>query len=222
MLVGGAMSFKVKSVESLFPTPLVICEIEDAARLNAVLLAEINQRRRIEKSPSRSGRGGWQSRKDLFDRPEPGHRELAEALARMIAQATKRMVTGADFAKLDMVLEGWANVNPPGGYNAPHGHPGAFWSGAYYVAMPDESADDPDGGAIEFLSHRPGTIFSAMMPAPMTSEKLRLTPKAGTALLFPATVMHWVFPHQGPSERVTVAFNARFRPHRKSAAPPAG
>lgn len=219
MLVGGAMSFKLKSVETLFPTPLVICEVEDAARLNGALLAEIGERRRTEKSPRRSNRHGWQSRKDFFDRPEPAHRELAEAIAKLIAQATKRLVPGADFAKLDMTLEGWANVNPAGSYNAPHDHPGAFWSGAYYVAMPDQSADDPDGGAIEFLSHRPGTIFSAMMPAPMTSEKLRLYPTAGTALLFPATVTHWVFPHQAPEERVTVAFNAQFRPRRASAAP---
>src|SRR5688572_31411066 len=97
VLVGGTMSFKVKSVETLFPTPLVICEIEDAARLNAALLDEIRERRRIEKSPPRSNRHGWQSQKDLFDRPEPAHRELAEAITKLVAQATKRMVPGADF-----------------------------------------------------------------------------------------------------------------------------
>ena len=210
------MSFKVKSVEDLFPTPLVICEVEDAARLNAALLEEIAARRRTEKSPPRSNRHGWQSKKDLFDRPEPAHRQLTQDLTKMVVGATKRMIPGANFANLEMVMEGWANVNPSGGYNAPHGHPGAFWSGAYYVSMPENAKDDPDGGSIEFLANRPASFFSNMLPGPMTTDKWRLYPKAGTALLFPSTVMHWVFPHQGEAERVTVAFNAQFRQRRGS------
>ena len=27
----------------------------------------------------------------------------------------------------------WANINPPGGYNAPHLHPNSLFSGVYYV-----------------------------------------------------------------------------------------
>ena len=141
-------------------------------------------------------------------------------MTKIIVGATKKMVPDVDLTKLDMACEGWVNVNPSGGYNSPHGHPGAFWSGAYYVAMPDNATDDPDGGAIEFLAHRPSSFFAKMLPAPMTVDKVRLAPKPGTALLFPGTVTHWVFPHQGPTERVTIAFNAQFRQRRASSAPP--
>ena len=213
------MSFKLQRVQDLFPTPLVICEFDGADRLNAALLTEIAARRATEKSPPRSNRHGWQSRKDLFDRKEPAHRELAEELTKIIVGATKRMIPGADFTKLDMACEGWVNVNPSGGYNAPHGHPGAFWSGAYYVAMPENAKDDIDGGAIEFLAHRPASFYSNMLPAPMTTDKVRLNPTPGMVLMFPATVMHWVFPHQGAEDRVTIAFNAQFR-RRGSAAQP--
>jgi len=190
--------------------------MDDAKRLNTALLTEIAERRRAEPGVQRSNRHGWHSKLDLFDRPEPAHRELAGALTRMIAGATKKLVPDADFAKLDMSCEGWVNVNPTGGYNGPHDHPGAFWSGAYYVSMPPNAEDDPDGGSIEFLAHRPANFFVGMLRAPMTSDKMRFQPKEGMALLFPGTIKHWVFPHHAAAERVTIAFNTQFRRRRGS------
>lgn len=210
------MSFKLKRVVDLFPTPLVISEVDDSQRLNAALLDEIAERRRAEPGMKRSNRHGWHSKRDLFERPEPAHKTLAQALTEIVVAATQRLVPGADFTRLDMACEGWVNVNPGGGYNGPHDHPGAFWSGAYYVAMPENAPDDPDGGAIEFLAHRPSNFFVNMLPAPMTSDKMRFQPKPGTALLFPATIKHWVFPHHAEAERVTIAFNAQFRQRRGS------
>lgn len=214
------MAFKLKRVVELFPTPLVMCEVEDAKRLNATLLAEINERRKHEVGVKKSNRHGWHSRKDLFDRPEPAHRELAQSLSTFIASATKRLNPDADFAKIEMVCEGWINVNPSGGYNAPHDHPGAFWSGAYYVSMPPNAPDDPDGGAIEFLAHRPASFFVDIMRGPMSSDKIRFHPTEGMALIFPGTIKHWVFPHHAEAERVTIAFNAQFRRRRAGVAPP--
>ena len=214
------MSFNLKRVVDLFPTPLIICEVANASELNAKLLEEIAERRAQEPGVKRSNRHGWHSRKDLFERTEPAHRELADGLNKVIVGATKRLIPGADFAKLDMICEGWVNVNPTGGYNAPHDHPGAFWSGAYYVSMPENMPDDPDGGAIEFLAHRPASFFVNMLQGPMTSDKMRFQPKPGMALMFPGTIKHWVFPHHAPAERVTIAFNAQFRQRRASAKPP--
>ena len=36
--------------------------------------------------------------------------------------------------------DGWVNINPTGAMNAPHDHPGAFWSGVYYVQVPPPGA----------------------------------------------------------------------------------
>ena len=220
VLVGGSMTFKLDRVQELFPTPLVIGELEQASKLNPLLMAEVAERRREEKAPPRTNRHGWQSRKDLFDRTEPGHRELAAELTKIIIGATRQMAPDADLASLNMACEGWINVNPPGGYNSPHAHPGAFWSGCYYVETPANPAADPDGGAIEFMAHRPANFFVKTLPAPMTVDKVRIHPKPGMVLLFPGTVNHWVFPHQGPGDRVTIAFNAQFRQRPASAARP--
>ena len=35
----------------------------------------------------------------------------------------------------------WANINPPGGYNAPHIHPNSLFSGVYYIKAPKNSGN---------------------------------------------------------------------------------
>jgi uncharacterized protein (TIGR02466 family) len=116
-----------------------------------------------------------------------------------------------DFAKLEMVPDGWVNVNPKGAYNAPHTHPGCFWSGVYYVQLP---ADAGEGGIIEFLSPHEVLPHGGMIQSAITAGKRRVTPAAGTVLIFPSQLLHWVHPNESAEERITVAFNGRFRTKR--------
>ena len=209
------MTFTLQSADNLFPTPLLRFEIEDADALNQALLKEIAKRRGGESGTVRSNRKGWHSESDLFTRSEPAHAKLAKMLIQMLAQASRHVAPDSDMSGVEMVADGWINVNPPGAYNAPHDHLGAFWSGTYYVKMPGSGEDR--GGAIEFLSpHKPLPGLGSFR-APITADKVHFRPKAGTVLIFPATIVHWVHPNDGKEERVTVAFNARFRPKRASA-----
>ena len=48
----------------------------------------------------------------------------------------------------------WANVNGPGDGNICHYHPGAFWSGTYYVADGGCATDPSLGGEFEMLDPR--------------------------------------------------------------------
>ena len=48
----------------------------------------------------------------------------------------------------------WANVNGPGDANICHYHPGAFWSGAYYVEDGGCATDPTLGGEFEMLDPR--------------------------------------------------------------------
>lgn len=202
------MAFKLSSAEDIFPVPLLRYEVADAAKLNRALLKEIAQRRAAEGGINKSNRKGWHSGEDLFERPEPAHSELAKMLLTMLAQATRHYAPDADFANMELVPDGWINVNPRGGYNAPHDHMGAFWSGCYYVHVPD---DEGDAGAIEFLSPHKPLPNLGMIKGPLTADKLRFRPKPGTALIFPSSLVHWVHPNDSEEERVTIAFNARFR-----------
>jgi len=202
------VEFGLKSIHQLFPTPLLRFEVADCAALNQVLLAEIALRRSIEEGQTRSNRTGWHSQPDLFDRAEPGHRQLATLLRAMIVEATTNFDPSADFQRIDVECEGWVNVNPRGAYNSPHDHPGAFWSGTYYVQVP---AGERDAGTIEFIAPRQPLRSGGTVRGDLTADKARVRPTAGTVLLFPGSLLHWVHPNDSEEERVTIAFNARFR-----------
>jgi hypothetical protein len=48
----------------------------------------------------------------------------------------------------------WANINRSGHGNEFHSHPGAFWSGVYYVDDGGIDADPSLGGELEFMDPR--------------------------------------------------------------------
>ena len=203
------MAIKHNFTHLLFPTPVFEYAIEDAGRLNALLRAEIAERIKNESSHNRSNVDGWHSESDLFVRPEPGHRELADAILQAIRNATRRARGSAPPPWLKFVLSGWVNVNPPGAYNMPHDHPGAFWSGAYYVSMPPASDVHPEHGAISFIDHRPAPAGQPAVQSPMFRGNMNFRPPEGTIMIFPGTARHWVHPHPGgEGERISIAFNA--------------
>lgn len=210
------MAYKLASVDELFPTPLLRFEIADAEKLNKALLKEIAKRRAADGGIKKSNRKGWHSASDLFERKEPAQAALAQQLLRMIAQSTRQVAPEADFTNLELVADGWINVNPTGGYNSPHDHVGAFWSGCYYAQVPDDV--EGQGGAIEFLSPHKPLPGKALIKGPITADKVSIRPKAGTVLIFPASMVHWVHPNDSAQDRVTIAFNGHFRQKRPGSA----
>jgi uncharacterized protein (TIGR02466 family) len=207
------MEFKLKSAEELFPLPLVRFEVGDAGPLNQQLLQEISKRRTTEGGLAKSNRKGWHSAPDLFERKEPAHAKLSKMLLRMMAETTRQLAPNTDFATLELIPDGWINVNPKGAYNSPHDHPGCFWSGVYYVQVPENAGE---AGVIEFLSPHEVLPHDGIIQAAITADKRRIRPTAGTVLLFPSQLVHWVHPNESDEERVTIAFNARFRRKRTS------
>lgn len=202
------MGFKLQSIDELFPTPIIRFEVADAEALNKRLLKEIAVRRKAEKGIVRSNFGGWHSDSDFFTRTEPAHRELAMDLLRMMAEVTRHFDPDADYSKVSLVPDGWINVNPPGAYNGPHDHKTAFWSGTYYVDVPE---GEGSSGQIEFLTPVTPLPGNGVVHGPLTAETFAVKPKAGTVLIFPATILHWVHPNQTDRERITIAFNGRFQ-----------
>lgn len=210
------MAFTLKSADDLFPTPLLRFEVADADKLNQALLREIAKRQPVESGMIKSNRKGWHSDRDLFERREPAQAALAQLLLRMMAQATKTVAPGTDFSDVELVADGWINVNPQGAYNSPHDHAGGFWSGVYYVHVPETESH---GGAIEFLSPHKPLPGHGIIDAPITASKLVVRPVSGTVLLFPSSVVHWVHPNDSEQDRITIAFNGHFRRKRAAQAP---
>jgi uncharacterized protein (TIGR02466 family) len=205
------MSFTLTGVETLFPIPLFRYRIDEVG-LNEKLAKEIVARRKAESGMTSSNRVGWQSEHDFFMRKEAGHIALARLIAQVMKATLQSIDPAADLAKLQVNMNGWANVNPPGGYNGPHQHTNAVLSGVYYVDVPRGPSEK--GGAIEFLSPHPVRLLRGLLKAPMFAERTYIQPKAGDMLIFPGQLPHWVHPNDSGKARVTVAFNATLKPRR--------
>lgn len=205
------MSFSLVGVETLFPIPLFRYRLDDAS-LNAELSREIAKRRKSEGGMASSNRQGWQSEHDFFAREEVGHASLARHIGQAMKATLQSIDPAVDFTGIQVTMNGWVNVNPPGGYNGPHQHTDAVLSGVYYVDVPRGPSDK--GGAIEFLSPHPIRLIRGMLKAPMFAERMHYQPKAGDLLIFPGQLPHWVHPNDSGKARVTVAFNAMLRPRR--------
>jgi uncharacterized protein (TIGR02466 family) len=203
------MAFDEPEVRVLFPVPFVTIRLQGAETLNPRLLAEIEQRRKVEPGIDRSNRYGWHSALDLFDRREPAHAQLAREIDAMVSSVTAKLVPDAP-AGIGTSHEGWVNVSPTNAMNSPHDHPGSFWSGTYYVHIPEADESDRQSGAIEFLDPRGSIGSNAGLETPFTRGKFTARPAAGTCFIWPSFVRHWVHPNRSAEDRVSIAFNSRY------------
>jgi uncharacterized protein (TIGR02466 family) len=196
----------------LFPTPLVIATMPDAAELNAELKRIILARETASESVQRSNHGGWQSTWDLH---EWGGAPMQKVLAfgRSIVEQVTVDRAGTRHA-LSWRVNCWANVNRQGHGNQFHTHPGALWSASYYVDDGGIGADRSLGGEFEIqdprgvapIMYAPYLTFPGPDGAAL-GEAQRLPPQAGMFVVFPSWLSHGVRPYRGTRERISIAIN---------------
>lgn len=195
--------------EKLFSTPVLRFAVPEAETLNAALLREGARLRASSDGVSKSNRGGWHSEGNLFETDADCIQLLGSFARGAVFDANTRIGARADPASLDLKLSGWMNANPKGAFNAPHTHPGAHWSGVYYIAQPDVEVGN--SGMIEFIDPRSDLPNWRILKAPAFKLKKKLRPLAGEMILFPSYLVHWVYPNEADSERWSIAFNATFK-----------
>ena len=192
--------------------------VSEADELNRLLAAEIAVVRSESPGLERSNQNGWHSQLDLFSRREPGFINVCAAILDAVRQATLQIAPAFDLKSARIQGEGWINVSGRGAFNAPHDHPGWAWSGSYYVVVPADLRGR--SGAIEFLDPRTNARVVTVDGANCFASKVTILPEPGMLLLFPSFLRHWVYPNEADSERISIAFNARFAP-KTAASPPA-
>jgi uncharacterized protein (TIGR02466 family) len=129
----------------------------------------------------------------------------------MTEAATDRLY--AEFSRppgpLNWSFNAWANISRPGDFHKMHMHPGATWSGVYYVDT-GQSNPDSEGTALHLSDPNPGRT-NIFFPELMASNVL-VKPEPGLMVLFPSYVPHGVLPHRGDRPRISIAFNMRREP----------
>ena len=100
----------------------------------------------------------------------------------------------------------WANINPPGGYNAPHIHPNSLFSGVYYIKSSNNS------GNLVFNDPRPGEQLNMPRmkkgkPPKHLWRECHIEPVEGRIIIFPFHLWHSVEPNLSNDIRISVSFN---------------
>jgi uncharacterized protein (TIGR02466 family) len=194
-------------IENIFPTPIFWCVIKNADGLNAQLCEVILEHERTTPSVAKSNQGGWQSPPDFFQWDDLAVTALGRLVMGAVNIATARIHVPVTL-KIAFQLYGWAAVSRKGHYNTTHVHPGATWSGTYYVDAGDETSDAP-GAQLEFshpITASPMNFFPGILP----SARL-VRPQTGMIILFPSYLQHSVRMYGGERPRVCVPFNAHLR-----------
>lgn len=206
-----------------FSVPMVSARMEGHETLNAELRelflakeAEGDRYRNPDPMVTRN-EAVFESNFRLFDWPQPCVARLRDFCCQTLYRAIGEL-NGYDVAmlrRLSLAHESWFHITRRGGYFGAHNHAMHSWSGVYCVR---HDGDDPasQSGLLTFLNPSVGssmyldmTVARMRPPYSLVHRMLRL--EAGQLVLFPSWLMHEVLPYEGDTERITVAFNMRFR-----------
>lgn len=172
---------------------------DDAEQYNDILVRQMvawEEEKRAVSPPATRGIGGTK----FHDIPDWGNPAADLIHARAIALYRKLFNT--DEAHVDYC---WGNVYRAGDFVMPHSHRRCKASLVYCLAEGDEDPDDPLAGKFCFVDPR--------MPACCQQERHRMTTPAypsftaGTLLIFPSELVHFVVPYHGKSPRITMSWN---------------
>ena len=199
-------------MQSYFPTLVFSLDIPGRESLNDHLIEAIYAERERDSTGVRRSNytelGGWHSQVKL-------HKDLSFAgLVQYVDAAADMIGHKLGYHKSYQLSIGtmWSIINPPGGANRPHVHPGCIWSGVYYVQASGNS------GRIEFIDPRTQNLMSAVKHIPGVKRprvcwrKVRYKPVAGRMLIFPSWLYHSVEPNRSKAkgkdaDRIIVSFN---------------
>lgn len=199
-----------------FPTLIGRFQIPGTEAINARLREVVLEREAAQPSHDYANQGGWHSQNDLLD--WPGEEVVAlrgwfsEGLGRMV-QATGQLpevqARGTAAPRGAFRVMAWANVARRGNYHRMHNHPSSSWSGCYYVATASEAGSL--AGALELYDPRP---FTEMVDTPGSpyGQRIVIRPVQGLLVLFPSWLYHFVHPSTADTPRISIAFNAQWRP----------
>jgi uncharacterized protein (TIGR02466 family) len=204
--------FANTTLVKVFATPFIRHLWADTAELNDGLRRTILAYEREHKAGrAKSNVGGWQSEAGQLEWCGDAGKTLVRYMFALADEATRQLLSEytPNPPRMQWKLDAWVNVNRPGDFNRTHAHPGATWSGTYYV---DPGApDDPEGTPINLLNACQGSAVS-FFPN-LVPSGIFVRPEPGLMILFPGYLPHSVFPHHGKRPRISIAFNLAKEPY---------
>ena len=201
--------YKFEFVEHIFSSPLVMFDVPDAKKLNKLIVAEARAWRDSSDTIKVSNKGdSWHSPDGLLSRKEPGFAKFSSMVPRMAGEYAKMINPAVNLSELSFEASAWVNINRRGGFNAAHHHGTYHLSGVYYAQQPKVKSGS--GGMIEFYNSRFDHHIHDVIGGRAFSDAISLRPEAGKMVIFPSTLLHYVYPNETDEERITLAWNIKF------------
>ena len=199
--------------EVFYATPIYFKDLENSKELNAHLLKHIKKwKKEDEKGIKRSNSLGWHSAVDMHHRKE--YHPLTKELFKMQQEIYEH--EGYHPNTEPICDNMWANVNYKYSHNKNHVHPGAQWSGVYYIKTPENCGHlwftDPCG---ERHMDLPIMAENKVKPIHYWRE-VHYQPIEGRLIMFPGWLTHEVAQNMSDLKgekgwRVSVSFNFKQR-----------
>jgi len=199
--------------ELFFASPIFFKDLQNSEELNKHLLKHIKSwKKRDEKGIVRSNSLGWHSAVDMHHRKE--YHPLVKELFKMQQEIYEAEGYHPDTEAICDNM--WANVNYKYSHNKNHVHPGAQWSGVYYIKCP------PNCGHIWFTDpcgqrHMDMPIMADKKQKPTHYwREVHYQPVEGRLIMFPGWLTHEVAQNMCDLKgedgwRVSVSFNFKQR-----------
>ena len=199
--------------ELFYATPIFFKDLENSEELNKHLLKHIKLwKKRDEKGIMRSNSLGWHSAVDMHNRNE--YNPLTKELFKMQHEIYE--AEGYHKNTEPVCDNMWANVNLKYSHNKNHVHPGAQWSGVYYIQTPKDCGHiwftDPCG-----QRHIDMPIMEDKKEKPIHYwREVHYKPIEGRLIMFPGWLVHEVAPNMSNLKgekhwRISVSFNFKQR-----------
>jgi uncharacterized protein (TIGR02466 family) len=192
-------------IETFFTSFLAYTNLDNID--NQKLIAYGYELKDLSDGTINSNVGAWQS--DSLDLINYEVAKLADTIKEHVEKVAEcwKLKNDKTYVSIDNL---WININPKCGFNRPHVHPGATFSGVYYVKC------ETNGSGIVF--QHPATNFQYHINPDtlieynqFVSATARYTPNEGDLYIFPAYLVHYVEPNRSNDDRISIAFNASIK-----------
>ena len=195
----------------LWNTSLFVAQVNDES-LNTMLKNEIVSLSESQPSINKSNIGSWHSEYGLN---KSENKEIQRIHSIVASQIKAVYLQGVNEEKLDdyvLLCESWANINVRATFQNIHTHSGWAMSAVYYVKVP-EVEDKAQDGTIQFHNFSASQVNPNfdLLSSLLGNETRRISPKTGMLIIFPSHMPHSVLPSFSDDERITIAFNFRYR-----------
>lgn len=189
-------------LDSIFVTPM----FHDFLNLETSILEECAYRLQGQsEGRKKSNRLGWQSNDIQYD----------EDLDLLVSEINNKLTEIQKYCNIvdpnKLVMDNlWFNINSKYSYNRSHIHAKSFFSGVYYVKVPENSGNlnfrNPSNLQRLFVNEINDCLNEINN---FTAQNWVIQPKNNMLVLFPSWLEHDVDQNLSDDDRISIAFNTR-------------